>query len=49
VCWPLNQVEKFLDEFYDDNFAKNTSKILNGSKKLNDSLSRGQLKTSHIV
>ncbi len=35
ICWPLNQVEKFLDEFYDDNFAKNTNKILNGGKRLN--------------
>jgi hypothetical protein len=39
VCWPLSQIEKFMDEFYDESFIKNTQQILNGSKKLNDSLS----------
>ena len=50
VCWPLSQVEKFLDEFYDENFAKNTSQIINRSKKFNETLKKAnETKSSHIV
>ena len=50
MCWPLTQIEKLLDEFYDDNFIKNTNQILNGSKRLNESLKKGSnSKTSHLA